>query len=280
MKKQIFERFLNDLVLEGKANATVEEYWRRIKSFLIYLENHGKIDISEATRQHVLDYRREMLEHGLSARTVNAKTSTLCVFFKWAQVEGIIDKNPVPERLYITPKPQKIHRLSDEELNTFLMWVNNLQENVRAAFYLMAATGARVGEVANLQANDVSIKNGKVYINITGAKWVSDRFIPIISKEAAEIVWKYRNQVSINNLPLFRISKRTLQTYATAFSNDSGITFYCHLLRHTFASRLLEKGVPITTIQYLLGHKSMGMTAHYTKSAAIGIDLLDQYQIN
>ena len=63
----------------------------------------------------------------------------------------------------------------------------------------------------------------------------------------------------------------TLQGYATAFAKETGIEFYCHLLRHTFAALLTEKGVPLTTVQYLLGHKSLGMTAHYAQSALVDL---------
>ncbi|WP_172993849.1 tyrosine-type recombinase/integrase, partial [Lactobacillus helveticus] len=62
-----------------------------------------------------------------------------------------------------------------------------------------------------------------------------------------------------------------LQGYATAFAQKTGINFRCHLLRHTFAGKLTEQGIPLTTIQYLLGHKSLGMTAHYAQSALVNM---------
>lgn len=89
-------------------------------------------------------------------------------------------------------------------------------------------------------------------------------------------VWRYRTELEVDNRPLFRLSKRTLQGYATNFAKETGITFHCHLLRHTFAGLLAEEGVPLTTIQYLLGHKSLGMTAHYAQSALVDLsDLTD-----
>ena len=162
---------------------------------------------------------------------------------------------------------KRIRRLSDDDFKQFKHHIDGLQPNIRAAFYCLIGTGCRVGEAAHLKPVDVSLRGGSVYIDIQDAKWGSDRTIPITDKEAAQIVWKYREECTIDNRPLFRISRRTLQWYATDFSKKTGIKFYCHLLRHTYAAFLAEKGVPLSTIQYLLGHKSLSMTAHYAQSA-------------
>ena len=218
---------------------------------------------------NILNYQRKLLKKSLNPRTVNAHISTVCVFYNWLAREGEIDISPVPDNLHVMTNPKPINRLSDNDLKVFISWVNTLQVNLRAAFFAMYGSGARVGEIANLTFSDVQLKDGRVYINIKDAKWGSDRCIPIIDGEAAKIVWDYYLSCEANGEPLFRVSRRTLQTYATDFNNQSGIYFYCHLLRHTFAARLLEQGVPITTIQYLLGHKTLNMTAHYTQSATI-----------
>lgn len=135
----------------------------------------------------------------------------------------------------------------------------------------MYGTGARVGEIAHLMATDVQLKGRAVYINIRDAKWGSDRCVPVLDKQAAKIVWQFRQSVGPSNQPLFRVSRRTLQWYATKFAQETGIEFHCHLLRHTFAARLTEKGVPITTIQYLLGHRTVAMTAYYAQSALVDV---------
>ena len=62
-----------------------------------------------------------------------------------------------------------------------------------------------------------------------------------------------------------------VQKLGIDLEKKTGIPFHCHLLRHTFAALLTEKGVPLTTVQYLLGHKSLGMTAHYAQSALVDL---------
>ncbi len=182
--------------------------------------------------------------------------------------EGIMSEVIVTDDHYPkTTSAKRIRRLSDEDFKHFRHHIDGLRPNIRAAFYLMIGTGCRVGEATHLKPVDVSLRGKSVYINIHDAKWGSDRCIPVTDKEAAQIVWKYREECTIDNRPLFRVSRRTLQGYATDFAKKTGIHFHCHLLRHTYAALLTEKGVPLPTIQYLLGHKSLSMTAHYAQSA-------------
>ncbi|MER2112091.1 MAG: site-specific integrase [Solibacillus isronensis] len=71
------------------------------------------------------------------------------------------------------------------------------------------------------------------------------------------------------------MTKRTLQRYAANFVELHGIQFSCHVLRHTFATLLLENGVPIEKIQYLMGHRLVTITRHYTQSAFINLNDLE-----
>ena len=203
--------------------------------------------------------------------------STTHVYFEWSYSKGYISEVPITPADYPkNTKTKRIKRLNDEELKIFKQYIDKLQENARAAFYLLIGSGCRVGEAAHLRPEDVTLRGKKVYIDIHEAKWGSDRCIPIVDAQAAQIVWRYRTELEVDNRPLFRLSKRTLQGYATNFAKETGITFHCHLLRHTFAGLLAEEGVPLTTIQYLLGHKSLGMTAHYAQSALVDLsDLTD-----
>lgn len=268
--QETFDRFLADMKLEGKADMTLVEYANRLSRFQNYLIRHKK-QLTEVNHDDILEFTREMFKKSLSSATVKCELSTLYVYTLWAVKNGIISHVPLSPADY--PKTntakKRIRRLSDENIRVFIAYIDSLQENIRAAFWLMYGTGARVGEIAHLMATDVQLKGRAVYINIRDAKWGSDRCVPVLDKQAAKIVWQYRQSVGASNQPLFRVSRRTLQWYATKFAQNTGIEFHCHLLRHTFAARLTEKGVPITTIQYLLGHRTVAMTAYYAQSALV-----------
>ena len=263
------EEFLKDMRMEGKSEGTLREYKRR-------LERVQKLGIDlekECTKTQILSHILGTKLTELSkTSTIRGLLSTLHVYFLWAYSKGYISEVPITPADYPkNVKVKRIRRLNDEELRIFKAFIDTLQPNARAAFWLMLGSGCRVAEAANLRPDDIILRGKTVYIDIKNAKWGSDRCIPIIDKTAAEIVWRYRAELEIDSRPAFRLSKRTLQGYATDFAQKTGITFRCHLLRHTFAALLSEKGTPLTTIQFLLGHKSLGMTAHYAQSALVDV---------
>lgn len=269
--EQIVEKFIEDKCLEGRASGTIEEYKFRLTEIGNFLDKE-KINFKDLKRTDVLNFVRFLQKKGQKNQTIKNKLATFCVLNKWAIKQDIMPSIVITQDCF--PKStdtRRIRRLTNDELDIFKSYIDNLQENARAAFWLMLGTGCRVGEAAHLKPVDVSLRGKSVYIDIHEAKWGSNRCIPIIDKNAARIVWEYREGLTIDSRPLFRLSKRTLQGYATNFSKKTGITFRCHLLRHTFAALLTEKGIPMTTTQFLLGHKSLTMTAHYAQSVIVDL---------
>ncbi|WP_288300286.1 site-specific integrase [uncultured Lactobacillus sp.] len=269
--QKLINEFIEDQRLEGKAGGTLREYKQRLEEIETYLNNKN-LTIRSTKKTDLSDYTKTLFKKCQKITTIRGKLSTFRIFCLWAFKKGyiaevIISPDDYPKNVSVN----RVKRLTNEELRIFKAYIENLQENARAAFWLLYGSGCRVAEAAHLRPENVTLRGKSVFIDIKDAKWGSDRCIPIINEEAAKIVWKYRSELEIDNRPLFRLSKRTLQGYATQFAKDTGINFHCHLLRHTFAALLTEKGVPLTTIQYLLGHKSLGMTAHYAQSALVDL---------
>lgn len=267
--EKILQEFLTQQRLEGKAEGTIEVYETRLREIFAFYQNQQK-NVFELKNENVKEFTNNLLQKQQKISTVRGKLSTFSVFNLWCtknnyMEEVIVSADDLPKNT----KTNRISRLTDEEIRVLESYLDSLQENARAAFWLMLGSGCRVGEAAHLRPEDVTLRGKSVYIEIRDAKWGSDRTIPIVDARAAAIVWHYRQSIEVDNRPLFRLSKRTIQGYATAFAQKTGIEFHCHLLRHTFAGRLAEKGVPLTTIQFLLGHKSLGMTAYYASSALV-----------
>ena len=266
----MINKFLNQLHSEGKADSTVMEYRFRLNKFMTYLDKND-MDYHDIKTPDLIDFRQYMLDEGLSSRRSNNIFSTLHCFYDFLMLYNEVTVNPVAKGLHMPTKNKRIERLSDEDIRQFRAYIDQLHPNVRCAFLLMLTTGARVGEVANLKKSDFIIKNDQLYVSITNAKWQSDREVPILDTNIANILWPYLIDLDINSLPAFRTSKRTLQRHMSNFSKDTGIDCCCHLLRHTFAAKLLEQNIPMEVIKTLLGHKTLNMTAYYTQSARVDL---------
>lgn len=260
--------FFDHLRDARKSASTIAEYARRLALFEAFI-NSRKKQLIQATTEDVMEFQAHILRLGNSERTVNAKMSTIRQYFAWLLMTGEIHENPVPQGISLRARVKRVRRLTDDELIQLLAWVDTLRPNARAAFLAMYGSGARVGEIAHLKYSDIFVKNNSIWLNIVGAKWGSDRVIPIVDENAARAVWEYRQDQMNDGSPLFHVAIRTLQGYASEFSDLTGIYFHPHLLRHTFAARLLEDGVSLSEIQFLLGHRDVSVTAHYTESAII-----------
>ena len=275
----LFQEYLRHLQLQRKATNTVETYKYHLTTFFSWVYNES-YDIKNMKPMDLLDFKECLLMQNKSERTVNAIISCLKGYFDYLVLYEVVKTNPVTNLLRIQVPHYKQDRLTDTQLVHFYAYIDSLRPNVRAAFYLMLGSGARVSEVANLTREQFKIEKNQLFIDIKNAKWGSDRCIPVIDSKAVEVLCDYLSSLDISNLPAFRVSKRTLQTYATKFSEKYGIPFSCHVLRHTFATLLMERDVPIEKIQFLLGHKSLSMTRHYTQSAIIDVSNLNMSFLN
>jgi len=264
------KRYLKHLKLEGKSTNTLKTYTYHLQAFSSWCTTKSlKIDNIQTT--NLLEFREYLSLQDKTPRTINAILSCVRGYYDYLILLGKTQTNPVAKALTLKVKSKMIEPLSDQEINQLLSHINGWKENIKAAFHCMIGTGTRVGEIATLKKSDFMLKDGQIWINIVDAKWGSDRKIPIILKDSAIIVYKYLTTIDVNEEPAFRVSKRTLQTYADNFQKKTGIPFHCHIIRHTFATKLLEAGVDIEKIRFMLGHKTYNMTRHYTQAANINV---------
>lgn len=264
-------KYLNHLQLEGKAENTIDTYKYHLIELLVWVKSQN-IELFDVKPTHLIEFKEHLLRNGKSERTVNCIISCVRGYYDYLILNGLVETNPVSNLLRIKVPEYRQERLSDDELNHFYNFIDDLQVNTRAAFYLLIGSGARVSEITGLTKADFSFHDGKLFINIYDAKYGSDRRIPVLHARAIEVLKGYLAGLDVNSLPAFRVSKRTLQRHAANFAIKTGIPFSCHVLRHTYATLLLEKGVPIEKIQYLLGHRSVSITRHYTQSAFLNIN--------
>jgi len=264
---------------------TIMAYETDIGQFLDYLER-AKVELSSVDHTLLRRYLSWLNTKNYAARSVARKLASLRTFFKFLKREGCIDNNPTI--LLSTPKLQKkLPRFLKVAVMEELINCPNRQkasgERDRAILEILYGSGVRVSELVGLDLDDVDLRRKEIRVWGKGEK---ERIIPI-NKKGAEAIDSYilrgRNEligsteedeknVKRVEKALFlnkrgsRLStvgiRRMLNKYVKKVGLIQGIT--PHMIRHTFATHLLEGGADLRAVQELLGHVDLSSTQVYT----------------
>lgn len=249
-----------------------------INSYMLDLEDFFKAfngSIESCTKKVILAYISSI--NGLEVSTVNRHISSLKSFFNYLVDESIIKVSPM-EEVSSLKSPKKLPKyLSISEVNKLLNIPLNSEFDYRnkAMLELMYATGLRVSELVSIEYSNIDFENSIIRINGKGKK---ERIIPL--GEVASYYLKvylndYRskllkrntyNQVFLNNhgKPITRQGfNYILENIRELTGIEKEIT--PHVLRHSFATHLLEGGADIRSIQEMLGHENISTTNIYTE---------------
>lgn len=249
-----------------------------INSYMLDLEDFFKSfngSIESCTKKDILAYISSI--NGLEVSTVNRHISSLKSFFNYLVDESIIKVSPM-EEVSSLKKAKKLPKyLSISEVNKLLNIPLNSEFDYRnkAMLELMYATGLRVSELVSIEYSNIDFENSIIRINGKGKK---ERIIPL--GEVASYYLKvylndYRskllkrntyNQVFLNNhgKPITRQGfNYILENIRELTGIEKEIT--PHVLRHSFATHLLEGGADIRSIQEMLGHENISTTNIYTE---------------
>lgn len=249
-----------------------------INSYMLDLEDFFKTfngSIESCTKKDILTYISSI--NGLEVSTVNRHISSLKSFFNYLVDESIIKVSPM-EEVSSLKKTKKLPKyLSISEVNKLLNIPLNSEFDYRnkAMLELMYATGLRVSELVSIEYSNIDFENSIIRINGKGKK---ERIIPL--GEVASYYLKiylsdYRskllkrntyNQIFLNNhgKPITRQGfNYILENIKELTGIEKEIT--PHVLRHSFATHLLEGGADIRSIQEMLGHENISTTNIYTE---------------
>ena len=249
-----------------------------INSYMLDLEDFFKTfngSIESCTKKDILAYISSI--NGLEVSTVNRHISSLKSFFNYLVDESIIKLSPI-EEISSLKKTKKLPKyLSISEVDKLLNIPLNSEFDYRnkAMLELMYATGLRVSELVSIEYSNIDFENSIIRVNGKGKK---ERIIPL--GEVASYYLKiylndYRskllkrntyNQVFLNNhgKPITRQGfNYILENIRELTGIEKEIT--PHVLRHSFATHLLEGGADIRSIQEMLGHENISTTNIYTE---------------
>ena len=268
------EKFINYLTSEKRfSNHTIISYSTDINQFFVFLSNEFQIenDILEVNFQLVRSWIASLLEQGLSPSSVTRKISTLKTYFKFLIREGVIKDNPMLK--VISPKSKKrLPVFVDEDqiqslLNGVKFSEGFIGERDKLIIELFYVTGIRVSELINISISDIDFKNN--LIRVLG-KRNKERLIPLSFKIVEGLnffIKRYSlKEYLFTNLEgkrvytklVYRIVNKYIGMISTVNKRSP------HILRHTFATHMLNNGADINAIKELLGHANLSATQIYT----------------
>ncbi len=280
LSMSIVQKFLNYLSLEKRySKHTIRSYKTDLVLFQQHLYSSFQVTPQKATNKMIRTWLVSELEKGNTARSVNRKISTLKSFYKYATKNKIIQKNPTLV-LSTSKASKKIPSfLSQDEINQLLdnykFKADYQGERDRLMVELFYSTGIRLSELINIRLNDIDIPNGQ--LKVVG-KRNKERIIPLTNELVNTIPMfiKTRKKIDVNDTPYLLLTKKGLilnpsmvyRTINKLLSSVSSLKNTSpHVLRHTFATHMLNSGADLNVIKELLGHASLSATEVYTHNS-------------
>lgn len=256
--------YLKDLFIRGRAINTIKNYTLHMQLFSAWCKALN-IDYLLLRPKQAKQYRDDIYAQGKSGKTINIMISTLRGFYEFLIESELISGNPIIKNLRVIESIAYPAPLDNEEKHIILSLLDEKSEYVRLAFEVMLSAGLRVSEAANLTKNSVSLRDNRVILNIKNTKGNKSRIIPIMDSLIAKHLYVYTRSF-VGEGPLFRVACRTLQGHAANLQKRSGIHFYSHRMRHTYATDLLSQSIRLDVIQRLMDHSSITTTRKYAET--------------
>jgi integrase/recombinase XerD len=269
------DRFMESAVFEsGLAEATLAAYAADLDVYLAFLADAGVADAAAITRETILDHLIALRKAGLSARSVSRHLSAIRRFHAFLRDERITTADPTQG--FDTPRlVRSLPRvLSTDEVERLMAAVDTSKpQGLRdaAILELFYSCGLRVSELAKVPLRDVSLEESSARVRGKGSKV---RLVPLghqaIARMQAWLAVRNAGRVRDDTLFLGRTGKRmsraavwqVVKRHARAANLRQNLT--PHMLRHSFATHLLDNGADLRAVQEMLGHADIATTQIYT----------------
>jgi site-specific recombinase XerD len=295
--REVFKRYIDYLKAEHNASKyTLRNYTTDLmgthkrgagKGFFQFLVLNNVADFKDVDKQIIRDYLAWLVDQNIEKSSLSRKLSAIRSFYRFLLQEGIIKKSPIPvnasgrkgERSFLSPKQNKRLPLflTQEEMQA-LIYAPDVSrpegKRDRAILELLYASGLRVSELTNLNLSDINLETHEIRALGKGDK---ERVV-LIGNPAADAIAEYINTSRLKLMAgktgeaLFvsrygaRLITRRMQKIIKKYSSLCGLDkkVHPHVLRHTFATHMLDGGADLRVVQELLGHADLSSTQIYT----------------
>lgn len=274
----LLDRYLSELRIEdGRATNTLESYRRDLFRLQRYLKRH-QLNIGDSVPPHIIrSFLASLKQESLSASSIARQLSAMRGWYRFLIRENLVKANPLRDMTTVRRSIRLPKTLTHQEVTALLeLPARDRAEDQRdrVMLELLYAAGLRVSELVGLSLSQIDVHLGCVRVMGKGAK---ERVVPI-GQTAAKMVVDYVEHVRPTLLKgrssraLF-ISRRGRGLTRQAFwklllrrARRAGISksISPHMLRHSFATHLLEGGADLRAVQSMLGHADIATTQIYT----------------
>jgi integrase/recombinase XerD len=250
---EYLEKLKNRCVLRGYSHQTIRSYIYNVKKFLSFIEK-SRLNLS---KESVISY---LLSQDVSANSSRLQHASISFFFREVLGRGFsLNEVPIKKKEKCLPRV-----ISKEKIKEMIDSTENLKH--RLIIKLLYSSGLRLQELINLKRKDIDFERG--LINVRLGKGKKDR-VTLISENLKMDLLKYYSNYNFQTDYVFegrksKYTKKSVQKVLDNAGKKAGVKVTPHMLRHSFATHLLESGTDIRHIQKLLGHSDVSTTQIYT----------------
>jgi integrase/recombinase XerD len=278
---QLLDRFYNYMVVERRLSLnTIESYSRDLTKYLLFVESKKGRRFKDCSRIDLLIFLNTLKKKGLSSRSLSRMLSSIKTFYNFLISDGILTRNPFQD--IQTPRiEQKLPSvLTLDEVDALINapdTVTPIGMRDRTLLEVLYATGLRVSELVSLKMSNVNLEAGFVVLIGKGSK---ERVVPLgeeavswlkryIKESRPELLSGKINSYIFINRSGDSLSRQGFWKVIKKHCLNAGIVKKVspHILRHSFATHILEGGADLRSIQIMLGHSDISTTQIYTHIA-------------
>ncbi len=238
--------------------------------FLSFVEGCGKSQIEQISKQDIEAFVEHEQDRGLSIVSVKTRLASIYAFLRFMVDRGVVDPQVLVKKIRLRLPDVLPKAINPEDVKRLVSVVDKVRD--RAMILLLLRTGMRIGELLDTKVSDINVDERKIAI-YEGEKNRMGRVV-YVSDDALWALRAWLRSRDAHKQMLFYAWSRDTITYAAArymfvrYIERAGLAhkgYTLHCLRHTYASELLNAGMPLECLQQLMGHNSADVTRRYAR---------------